>query len=280
MDSPHRFNGSVGRTVILAIAVAAIPSAILASDAGDVSACKAALAKSGAEEVTFRQTTFTIDDQRILLGNADNAGFLCIVRMSGVNHVVSHLETGLDTVGKITDAAKLDVRGRTFVDTVQLFRGGSNSVRQFRDVYSITGGKARKVLELPVRKELAIGEYWLAERNATTWSKAGLSVSQDLLISRAPSRSEAVLYRSRRAFRLTFVAELSAFVEGAGTCVQDLVVDKTTWLKSGQRFGYIFQPGLADGTGLTIKLVRADGSTTVLRDLADLAFLRIEGSST
>jgi len=111
--------------------------------------------------------------------------------------------------------------------------------------------------------------------NALTPKADGLHASQEVSVRHVSARGEEALYRTTRQLVLTFAPELRAFVEGTGECVQDLVIDKRVWLKPGERFGYLFRPGVARATALSLKLVRQDGKTANTEDAEDLVFLKV-----
>jgi hypothetical protein len=256
----------------LALFWAAIPASGCASDVGD---CKAAIQNAKSPQPRNGATVFVIGDQRVVVANTEESGLVCAFAVAGEKVSVSDVATGVDKVGKISAPRLIEVQRKTFLAMVQTFRGGSNTTRESHVLYAIETGKIHKALELPSRKELAIGDYRLSERNALTPGADGLHVVQEASVRRASARGSEALYRTSRPFVLTFAPEFRAFVEGTGECVQDLVIGKSVWLKSGQRFGYRFQPGIADAAALSVKLVRADGADASLEDAADLVFLRL-----
>ena len=212
---------------------------------------------------------FVIADQRVAVANTEEGGLVCSFTVAGQKVSISDVATGVDQVGKISASRLIEVQRRTFLATIQTFRGGSNSARESHVLYAVESGKIHKALEIASLEELAIGGHRLSERNRLTPRADGLHVEQDLEVRRASARGNEALYRASRRFVLAFAPEFRSFVEGTGECVQDLVIGKSVWLKSGQRFGYMFKPGMADAAALSLKLIRADGTEAGLEDAAD-----------
>ncbi len=257
----------------LALLCAAIPTAGWASADGE---CNAAIANAQSTQPRHGAAVFVIAGQRVVVANTEEGGLVCSFTVAGPKVSISDVATGVDQVGKISAPRLVEVQQRTFLATVQTFRGGSNSARESHVLYAVESGKIHKALEVASLKELAIGDYRLSERNILTPRADGLHVAQELAVRRASARgNEAALYRTSRQLVLAFAPELRSFVEGEGECVQDLVIGKGVWLKPGQRFGYVFQPGIADAAAFSLKLVRADGAEASLEDAADLVFLRL-----
>lgn len=260
--------------VALALVCTVVPAIGWASGVGE---CKAAIDAAKSAPRRNGATAFVIGDQRVVVANTEEGGLVCAFAVAGEKISVSDVATGVDEVGNISDPRLIEGQRRTFLATVQTFRGGSNSTRKSHVLYAVESGKLHKALELASHEELAIGDYRLSERNALTPTADGLRVAQETSVRRASARGREALYTTSRRFVLSFAPEFRAFVEGTGECVQDLVIGKGVWLKSGQRFGYLFRPGVADAAALGLKLIRPDGAEANLEDAADLVFLRLGG---
>jgi hypothetical protein len=245
------------------------------ASAADTDACQALIATPEPLRARSGVTVLATGDQRVAVGNTEMGGLLCAFAVTGGKVAVSDIATGVDVVGRISGARLMEVQRKAFLAMVQSFRGGSNGAREQHVVYLIEDGKLRKVLELPSLEELTIGDYRLSERNTMAPGADGLHVSQEASVRRASAPEGEALYRTTRRFVLTFAPEVRAFVEGTGECVRDLVIGKGVWLKAGDRFGYLFRPGLARATALSLRLVSQDGRTADTEGAEDLLFLML-----
>lgn len=243
----------------------------------EVELCAKALEKDGAEHIPRPEfTRIEFGDNRVVVGNADTIGFVCLLVPAGGRLVVADLARGQDVVGVISKPRRVDLPAGSFLLTRQAFRGGSNARREYHVGYAVERGKIRTVLRLPSNKAVFIGNYTLSERNDLTPSRGGLHVSQASIVGVEAERgTERTLYRSGRAFDLTYSAELGAFVEGVGTCVEDVVIGGKTWEKKGRRLGYVIAPGIADAAPLQVELIRSDGARAAIESLTDLVLLRL-----
>ncbi len=262
--------------VCVYLALCALLNVACASTNNEFDVCGKALKKTGVTDIerdSFNKS-YGFGEYRVAVGNAGNYGLVCLLASSQKNFVAGDVLFGLDTVGIIAQSKRIDLQNRSYLLTLQRFRGGSNSLREYYVLYRFDAARIRTALKIPYHKELMIGGYKLSEKNNLTPQGDVLLVSQNLLIDNAVNQQKTfTLYRSARKFELMYVAEFNAFVEGIATCTDDLVVKGKTWQKKGRRLGYVFTPGLADAAGLAVELVRDDGETTIINDLTNLIFL-------
>ncbi len=269
--------------VCLYLALCALLNVACASTNNEFDVCEKALKKSGVTDIERDDSNksdsnkrYGFGEYRVAVGNAGNYGFVCLLAPSQKNLVAGDLLFGLDTVGIIAQSKRIDLQNRSYLLTLQRFRGGSNSLREYYVLYRFDAARIRTALKIPYHKELMIGSYKLSEKNNLTPQGNVLLVSQNLSIDNTVNQQKTLtLYRSARKFELLYLAEFSAFVEGIATCTDDLVVKGKTWQKKGRRLGYVLTPGLADAAGLAIELVRDDGEKTIINDLTNLIFLNL-----
>lgn len=249
------------------------PPKALADKNDDLDACAEALEKAGATlpEPGESAKSYGFGKDRVVIGNAGNEGFVCLLTSSKEKLVVSDLLFGLDVVGIIADSRPTEQNRHLL--TLQSFRGGSNAKRQYHVLYSFRAGKIWTSLKIPRDKELAIDDYKFSEKNLLTFEQGGLSVSERVSIMGA---GQTQIYQSSRTFKLVYSEKFGAFIEGTALCLQDIVGDKKTWQKKGMRVGYRFVSGFSDVAPLAVELVRDDGKRFMINDLAELHFLTLE----